>query len=74
MVRILDKPGLSGPSGLVSCNQTNQTDRTDQMNKKGWRTFSASCLIQRGDGQGHFIRQQKRHVRLVGGVRLNEGK
>ena len=28
---------------LVSCNQTNQTDRTDQMNKTGWRTFSASC-------------------------------
>ena len=24
-------------------NQTNQTDRTDQMNKTGWRTFSASC-------------------------------
>jgi hypothetical protein len=28
---------------LVSWNQTNQTDRTDQMNKSGWRTFSASC-------------------------------
>ena len=27
----------------VYCNQTNQTDRTDQMNKTGWRTFSASC-------------------------------
>ena len=28
---------------LVSCNQTNQIDRTGQMNKTGWRTFSASC-------------------------------
>ena len=28
---------------LVSSNQTNQIDRTDQMNKTGWRTFSASC-------------------------------
>mgnify|MGYP001567333575 CR=1 FL=1 len=24
-------------------NQTNQTDRIDQMNKAGWRTFSAAC-------------------------------
>jgi hypothetical protein len=24
-------------------NETDQTDRTDQMNKTGWRTFSASC-------------------------------
>ena len=36
--------------------------------------FFSSLLIQRGDGERHFIRQQKRHVRLVRGVRLNEGK
>ena len=24
-------------------SQLNETDRTDQMNKSGWRTFSASC-------------------------------
>ena len=27
----------------VSFNQTNQADRTAQMNKKGFRTSSASC-------------------------------
>jgi hypothetical protein len=51
---ILARKDFDGPHGggrqtrsvwsiwLVSCNQTNQTDRTDQMNKTGWRTFSAS--------------------------------
>jgi hypothetical protein len=28
---------------LVWFNQLNKTDETDQMNKPGWRTFSASC-------------------------------
>jgi len=28
---------------LVWFNQINETDRTDQMNKTGWRTFSAAC-------------------------------
>jgi len=28
---------------FVSCNHTNQTNRTDQINKTGWRAFSASC-------------------------------
>ena len=36
--------------------------------------FFSSRLIQRGDGQRHFVRQQKRHVCLVRGVRLNESK
>ena len=36
--------GLSGLSGLFCClTQRNQIDEIDQMNKTGWRTFSASC-------------------------------
>ncbi len=51
-----DKPGLSGLSGLVCfvylvdlvhlasfVQPKNQTNQIDQMNKTGWRAFSASC-------------------------------
>jgi len=36
--------------------------------------FFNSPLVQRSDGQRHFVWQQERHVRVVRGVRLNEGK
>ena len=78
-----DKPGLSGLSGLVCfiylvdlvhlasfVQPKNQTNQIDQMNKTGWRAFSASrysgTRISIQGGLSSTISENRRAVLLAG--------